>query len=272
MQTRSLSAPCFALALSLLAIAPACAAESPAAAASGTNAVTIVAGSSTVVLSLAELQTLPPAGITGYEPVGTKKGPLGKHDWTGANLRDILLKAAPDLDKPESAAKRIIVKSIDGWTISLRARELFGEFSGGEALYTVKGCNECHGADAQGTAPAGKKAVPALKNRSLPASVIGALLRANHGDVRFYGPDRMSDDEIAQITAWLNAPDTATGSFRIDPAKNRAILAWMRDGQPLSASDGLIQLVIEYDQFAGRFSHWVDRIEIEEPETPNPQG
>lgn len=42
-----------------------------------------------------------------------------------------------------------------------------------------------------------------------------------------------------------------------------AVLAWMHDGQPLSAADGLIQLVVEHDQFAGRFSHWIDRIEIE---------
>jgi len=251
------------LAVFLLCPFPGSAAEPPASAASGTRSVTVVTGSSTITLTLAELQKLPKIAIPGYEAVGTKRGPLGKHAWEGASLRDILLKAAPGLDKPESATKRIIVKSIDGWTISLKARELFGEFTGGEALFAVKGCNECHGAGAEGSAPAGKKAAPALKSRSLPAPLIGALLRANHGDVKFYGPDRVSEDEIAQITAWLNAPDTATGSFRIDPSRNRAILAWARDGQPLSPADGLIQLVVEYDQFAGRFSHWVDRIEIE---------
>lgn len=263
MLRRTVAAPFLALALWSLSAAPAGAVEPPAAAASGSRAVTVTAGSATVVLSLDELQKLPPANIVGYEPVGTKKGPLGKHDWSGTRLGEILLKAAPDLSKAESAAKRITVKSIDGWTVSFRAVELFGEFTGGRALYAVKGCNECHGANGEGSAPPGKTAAPALMNRPLPAPLVGALLRANHGGVTFYGPDRVSEEEVAQIAAWLSAPDTATGSFRIDPAKNRVILAWTRDGQPLSAADGLIQLVVEYDQFAGRFSHWVDRIEIE---------
>ncbi|HOT29300.1 MAG TPA: hypothetical protein PLU72_14025 [Candidatus Ozemobacteraceae bacterium] len=106
-------------------------------------------------------------------------------------------------------------------------------------------------------------AAPALLKRPLPASVIGSLVRANHGGATFYEQDYVSESEIAEITDWLNAPDTATGSFRIDPAKNRVILAWQRDGQPLTPADGLIQLVVEYDQFAGRFSHRSDRIEIE---------
>jgi len=252
-----------ALALLFLCPFPGTAAEHPAASASGTSSVSVVTGSSTVTLTLENLQNLPKHTITGYEAVGTKRGPLGRHDWEGAGLRDVLLKVAPGLDKPGSASKRIVVKSVDGWTISFKARELFGEFTGGEALFAIKGCNECHGADAEGSAPAGKKAVPALKSRALPAPLIGALLRANHGDVKFYGPDRVTGDEIDQITAWLNAPETATGSFRIDSSKSRVILAWTRDGQPLSSADGLIQLVVEYDQFAGRFSHWVDRIEIE---------
>ncbi|HEY9068973.1 MAG TPA: c-type cytochrome [Candidatus Ozemobacteraceae bacterium] len=250
------------LMLALIVLVP-CAFAAEPATASGSNTITIVNGTATTVFPLAELQKLPAETITGYEPVGTKKGPLGKHDWLGAGMPALLLTAIPGIDKAEMAQKRVVVKSVDGWTVSFRAGELFGDFSGGRALYAVKGCNECHGANAEGSAPPGKKAAPALVNRSLPAALIGALLRANHGDVKFYGPDRVSEDEIAQITAWLNAPDTATGSFRIDPAKNRILLAWQRDGQPLTPADGLIQLVVEYDQFAGRFSHWVDRIEIE---------
>jgi DMSO/TMAO reductase YedYZ molybdopterin-dependent catalytic subunit len=40
------------------------------------------------------------------------------------------------------------------------------------------------------------------------------------------------------------------------------LLAYERDGQPLPGRDGLIQLVVGQDEFAGRYSHWVKTITV----------
>ena len=128
---------------------------------------------------------MPKATLTAYGPVGVKVGPIGPHTWTGASLKDLLLRADPAAGDARNAGSRIVLTSSDGWTATLWWSELFGTVPRGAALYNVKGCNECHGVNAEGTAPAGKRPAPALAGRTFAQGTAGD--RAAHGRRRARG-------------------------------------------------------------------------------------
>ena len=48
----------------------------------------------------------------------------------------------------------------------------------------------------------------------------------------------------------------------VNPASRVVVLAYQRDGRPMTGRDGLIQLVVASDEFASRYSHWVTSITV----------
>jgi len=217
--------------------------------------------------TLAELQAFPRVVLPNHAVVGVKKGPLGAYTWTGASLREVLLRVDPTLGQPRNAGARIVVTSSDGWTATLLWSELFGTLARGEALYNVKGCNECHGVVGEGTSPAGKRPAPALARRSWAVDDVLPLLRAGrnaHAGLNPYTADQLTRADLAAMLAWLEKPENgAKGErYRLAPDKRAVLLAYERDGQPMSGRDGLIQLVVGPDEFASRYSHWVKTIEV----------
>jgi len=40
------------------------------------------------------------------------------------------------------------------------------------------------------------------------------------------------------------------------------VLAYERDGKPMTGREGLIQLVVGADEFASRYSHWVSEVRV----------
>ena len=207
--------------------------------------------------TLAELQGLPRVVLANHAVVGVKKGPLGAYTWTGASLKDLLLRVDPTLAQPRNAGARIVVTSSDGWTATLWWNELFGTQARGEALYNVKGCNECHGVAGEGTSPAGKRPAPALARRQWTIDRVLPLLRAGrdaHAGLNPYTADQLTRTDLAAMLAWLEKPEAGAKGERYRPApdKRAVLLAYERNGQPMSGRDGLIQLVVGPDEFAGR--------------------
>jgi hypothetical protein len=84
------------------------------------------------------------------------RGPLGANDWSGANLKDCLVRVDPSPSDPANDGKMIVVTASDGWKSTLRWNELFGTPRGRQALADSDGCTECHGMAAEGRAPAGR--------------------------------------------------------------------------------------------------------------------
>jgi cytochrome c551/c552 len=171
----------------------------------------------------------------------------------------------PGLADPKHRARRIVLTSTDGWTAILAWAEVFGEVLGGEAVYRVKGCNECHGVDGEGTAPAGKRPAPVLAGQKWPLEPTRAFLRTGgdgHAGVLPYPPEQLSDRELEQMLAWFADPKGPVGDYSVPASRRSIILADERDGRPITGKYGLIQLVIAADEGAGRFSHWVAKIEV----------
>jgi tungstate transport system substrate-binding protein len=230
-----------------------------------TRTLTVISGKHRQVFELEALRKMPRESVAGYQAIGATKGLLVKHSWTGVNLKGLLLKVDPDLAKPAHQSQRIVITSTDGWTATLTWPEIFGEVRGGEALYRVKGCNECHGVSGEGTAPAGKRPAPALAGEKWPLDQTLAFLRQGgsaHAGVLPYPPEQLSEGELAQMLAWFADPDKPAGDYAIPAALRRVILADERDGRPITGRNGLLQLVVASDQGAGRFSHWVAKIEV----------
>lgn len=229
-----------------------------------TRAVTVCAGGKSREFTLDDLRALPPATITGHSLTGVKKGFLGTNGWTGTSLKDLLLRVDPKLGHKSNRQRRITVTASDGWASTLKWAEVFGTPRGGEAIYNVKGCNECHGVDGEGSAPAGKAATPALSGVSLPAERIRQALReggAAHAGLNPYTTRQLSDTEMADLLAWCADPK-AKGKYTVPASKRQVILAYEKNGRPLTGRDGLLQLVVQMDEYAGRFVHWVRRIEV----------
>ena len=238
-----------------------------------TREITVIAGPTTRSLTLRDLEALPRAVLRSHAVVGVKVGPLGVHDWAGASLKDVLLKADAGLGQKRYAGSRIVVASSDGWTVTVWWDELFSTLPPGARLYNTKGCNECHGASAEGTSPAGKRPAPALAGRQWPAEHVLALLRAGgdaHAGLNGYTEAQLRRADLETIIGWLRRPDGAPGGrdTRGAAAGSAAagtrpvLLAYERDGQPLQGRDGLIQMVVGEDEFAGRYSHWVKTITV----------
>jgi len=204
--------------------------------------------------------------LTGVEYIGVKKGALGRFTWTGVSLKALLVAVDPGLAAPGRSGSTIEVVSSDGWVATLAWNEVFGRMTRGEGLYRAKGCNECHGLRAEGTSPAGKRPAPPLANRPFDEAATVAMIHAGtgpHAGISAYTPTRISDADLRAILAWFRDPkaDAAT-TFTVPPARQVSVLAFERDGKPMTGREGLIQLVVGADEFASRYSHWVSEIRV----------
>jgi mono/diheme cytochrome c family protein len=214
-----------------------------------------------------DLRKLKRVTLSGVEHVGVKKGPLGKYTWTGASLKDVLLAVDPGIGASARSASTIEVVSSDGWLASMTWHELFGQVSRGQGLYLAKGCNECHGLRAEGTSPAGKRPAPKLIGQAFPVHDTTSMIRTGtgqHEGISAYTEARLSDAELAGILGWLAKPagNAAADPFVVPEARRAVVLAYERDGKPMTGHQGLIQLVGGADEFASRYSHWVSEVRV----------
>jgi tungstate transport system substrate-binding protein len=232
-----------------------------------TDQVRVAIGAKSRTFTLDELKKVKRAVLADVEYIGVKKGALGRYRWAGASLKDLLLSVDADLASPSRSHSTIEVISSDGWTATMTWDELFGQVSRGEGLYRAKGCNECHGLRAEGTRPEGKRPAPKLLGQAFPVAETTARIRSGtgqHAGITAYSADRLSDRDLASILDWLAKP-ARTGSdalFVVPAARQAVVLAYERDGRPMTGRDGLIQLVVGADEFASRYSHWVSDVRV----------
>ena len=180
-------------------------------------------------------------------------------------LRDVVLAVDPTYCGRANSQSRLRVRSQDGWTVFITWTEVCGVPSGGEALYHVKGCNECHGVADEGAPADALRAGPALKARQLDFTAALARLRAGraqHSYIDPYAPSQLADAELA-ILDWLGGQGAPAGSYVVPENRRVTLLAFEEDGQPMTGKDGLIQMVVGMDDFVNRFSHWVSEIEVQ---------
>jgi tungstate transport system substrate-binding protein len=232
-----------------------------------TRELSIKVGTKARTFTLAALRALPGGTLTNYGPVGVKAGPVGPHTWTGVPLKDLLLLTDPSLGHARNTGSRIVLTSSDGWTATLWWSELFGTVPRGAALYNVKGCNECHGVDAEGTAPSGKRPAPALAGRTFAPGRVSTVLRTGgnaHAAINPYTEAQFSASDLRTLLLWLQKPTrTVKGdAYQPPPERQAILLAFERDGRLATGCEGLLQLVVGPDQFAGRYSHWVKSVEL----------
>jgi mono/diheme cytochrome c family protein len=235
-----------------------------------THQLTVKSGGRAAVLTVGDLRRFPRVALPAHSVIGVKKGVLGPFTWTGASLKDVLLKADPTLSDTRHAGSRIVVRSSDGWAVTIWWDELFGRMPKGFALYNVKGCNECHGPLGEGTAPTGKRPAPALAGIDWPAAGMEEILRAGgdrHAGMLPFTAAQFSQGDIAAMLAWMKQPHQPAIADPYVPPAGRAfsVLAYERDGRPMTGASGLIQLVVGPDEYAGRYSHWVSEIEVVPP-------
>lgn len=235
--------------------------------ANATRRVLLRIGDRSQTFTLTDLQAFPKVTIADYEPVGVKRGSLGKSTWTGASLKDVLLTVDPTVSDSRNNHRFIVITSSDKWVAIIKWVEIFGSPQGGEALYNIKGCNECHGVDGEGTAPRGKRPAPALARKEWSYDTVRAIIRTGkdaHAGINPYAEPQLSDTDLRAILDWLRSPRSprSFGTFTVDPAKIVTLLAYERDNRPMTGKDGLIQLIVGMDEFAGRYSHWVQTIEV----------
>ena len=144
---------------------------------------------------------------------------------------------------------------------------MFGRVTRGEGLYRAKGCNECHGLRAEGTSPAGKRPAPQLLGQAFPAADDHAMITAGTGPhAGHLGLHRRPalGRRPARHPRRGSRNRKAAAATR-SPCRRRggpSVLAYERDGKPMSGREGLIQLVVGADEFASRYSHWVSEIRV----------
>lgn len=232
-----------------------------------TDAVRVVVGGRSRTFTMADLRRAGGAVLDGVEYIGVKKGALGRYRWTGASLTSLLLEVDPGLKSASRSASTIEVVSSDGWVAGFTWHELFGTVGRGEGLYRAKGCNECHGLWAEGTSPAGKRPAPKLLGESFPVAETTSMIRTatnQHEGITAYTAARLSNDELAAILGWLARPNrTGAGDlFVVPPERRIVLLAYERDGKPMAGREGLVQMVVGFDEFGARYSHWVSEIRV----------
>ena len=146
--------------------------------------------------------------------------------------------------------------------------ELFGQVSRGEGLYRAKGCNECHGLRAEGTSPEGKRPAPKLLGESFPVAETTAMIRTGtgqHAGITAYTADppvRCRPGHDSRLAREARADRQRHGLFVVPAARQAVVLAYERDGRPMTGREGLIQLVVGADEFASRYSHWVSEVRV----------
>jgi tungstate transport system substrate-binding protein len=232
-----------------------------------TDRLVVTVAAKPTTFSAADLGAMPKVTLTGYGPVGVKVGLIGPHTWTGASLKDLLLRADPTVGDARNAGGRIVVTSSDGWTATLWWSEVFGTVPRGAALYNVKGCNECHGVNGEGTAPTGKRPAPALAGRSFAPGRLEKVLRTGgdlHAAIKPYTEAQLNAADLQTLASWLRKPTmTVKGdAYEPPPGRQAIIIAYERNGQSATGRDGVLQLVVGPDEFAGRYSHWVKSVEV----------
>jgi tungstate transport system substrate-binding protein len=232
-----------------------------------TSTIRVRVGASSRTFTIGELKALPRVMLPNHEVVGVKRGRLGRFSWAGASLADLLRAVDRTVADPKRSAARIVLTSSDGYTAMVKWTELFGQVSKGEQVYLAKGCNECHGADGEGTAPAGKRPAPALARQAFDAATLAAIIRdpARHAGIRYYTAAAFADPDVAAMIEWLNNPAAASpqrATSASTPASRVVVLAYERDGRPMTGRDGLVQLVAASDEFASRYAHWVASITV----------
>lgn len=230
-----------------------------------TDQVEVRVGDKTRTFTTKDLQALPATVIADYEAVGVKMGRLGRNTWKGVSVATLIREVDPDYGTSERAAGLVTFTSSDGWQAVIKWPELNEGLPVGEALYNVKGCNECHGVNGEGTAPRGKLPAPQLAGIEWSQPLMAELLRSGregHAGIDPYTPEQISDEELKLLLAWLANPSDRSGPrFRPRQAYEAAIIAYEKNGAPLAGTDGRLQLIVGFDEFAGRYSHWVAKIE-----------
>jgi tungstate transport system substrate-binding protein len=229
-----------------------------------TSTLRVQVGKVSRTLTIDDLKALPKVTLSNHEVVGVKRGTLGRITWAGASLADVLRSVDRTVADPKRSAERIVLTSSDGYTAMLKWPELFGQVSKGERVYLAKGCNECHGADGEGTAPAGKRPAPPLSRRACDAGTIASIIRdpARHAGIPCYSAAAFADPDVAAMVEWLNNPTAPPAAPAAGPESRVVVLAYERDGRPMTGRDGLIQLIVSNDEFASRYSHWVTSITV----------
>lgn len=233
-----------------------------------TRQVTVTSGSRLATLSVGDLQALPRVSVPRFSVIGVKKGVLGPFTWTGALLTDVLLKVDPTLREPRHAGSRIVIRCSDGWESAVWWDELFGAVAPGLALYNAKGCNECHGALGEGTAPRGKRPAPALAEADWPPEVVEEAMRtggARHAGMSPYTEAQLSRADLLAMLAWLRKPHVTGRRAAAPSVAAPTILAYERDGRPMTGAEGLVQLIVGTDAYAARYAHWVSAIDVTGP-------
>jgi len=85
----------------------------------------------------------------------------------------------------------------------------------GQHTYMRVGCYQCHGSDGQGN-----DAGPALTPDTLPPQVIAIFIRSTPGRMPVYPEEVLSDNEIADIVAFLKAVPSPPSADSIDILKD----------------------------------------------------
>jgi mono/diheme cytochrome c family protein len=91
-----------------------------------------------------------------------------------------------------------------------------GDAKAGQQIYMSIGCWECHGSQAQGGAVTG----PRLAHTALPFAALVQQLRVPQNAMPPYEPAVVSDEDVANIYAWLEslpAPPSAASIPLLNP-------------------------------------------------------
>ena len=86
-----------------------------------------------------------------------------------------------------------------------------GDAKAGQQLYMSIGCWECHGSQAQGGAVTG----PRLAHTALPFAAVVQQLRVPQNAMPPYEPAVVSDEDVANIYAWLESLPAPQGAASI---------------------------------------------------------
>ena len=79
-----------------------------------------------------------------------------------------------------------------------------GDAQTGRSVFRASGCTTCHGEEGVGTDRA-----PALAGHT--AAEVRAQVRDPEGRMSAYGPDRISEQELADLVAFVTSLETADG-------------------------------------------------------------
>lgn len=101
----------------------------------------------------------------------------------------------------------------------------------GKALFLKNGCYQCHGYQGQGYPGPNAFAGPALAPRPLPLEMIVHQLRAPRGTMPPYSANVVSDQDVADIAAYLQSVPSGP------PASQIALLSGVNAGPARVASE-----------------------------------